>query len=126
MVATDHARALLARSGDRCEVPGCALDTYLECAHVESHADGGSRKVRSLLRVCHVHHTQFDAGFRILAGWSRRVFGWKSSPPNRTDLPADRRREAGPATFLAVRLVRLAEQASSPPVLGTTALVVHC
>lgn len=62
-------REVLARSGDHCEVPGCTFDTFLEYAHVAAHADGGDRERSNLIRLCHVHHVQFDADCLRLAGW---------------------------------------------------------
>lgn len=71
-VPSEVRREVIARSGDRCEVPGCALDTFLEVAHVEPHADGGNREAENLLRLCHVHHTQFDADCLLFGGWRDR------------------------------------------------------
>jgi hypothetical protein len=75
-IPAESRREVLARSHDRCEVPGCALDTFLEFAHVVSHADGSGREPEDLLRLCHVHHTQFDADVLLFAGWrdGRPVF----------------------------------------------------
>jgi len=75
-VPSEVRREVLVRSRDRCEVPGCALDTFLEFAHVEPHAEGGSREAENLLRLCHVHHTQFDADCLVFGGWraGRPVF----------------------------------------------------
>ena len=72
----DARRIVQARSGDRCEVPGCALDTFLEFAHIRSHSSGGSREADNLVRLCHVHHTQFDADCLLFSGWrdGRPVF----------------------------------------------------
>lgn len=63
-------RAVLGRSRDRCEVPGCPHDTFLEFAHIEAHARGGTTDSRNLLRLCHAHHTQFDAGVLVFIGWT--------------------------------------------------------
>ena len=62
-------REVLERSADRCEVPGCTFDTYLEVAHIESHAEHGSREVDNLLRLCHTHHVHFDADVVRFIGW---------------------------------------------------------
>ena len=69
-------REVLQRSGDRCEVPGCTFDTFLEYAHVRAHAAGGDREQGNLVRLCHVHHVQFDADCLRFAGWrdGRAVF----------------------------------------------------
>lgn len=60
---------VLARSGDRCEVPGCTFDTFLEYAHLAAHAAGGDREPENLVRLCHVHHVQFDADCLRFGGW---------------------------------------------------------
>lgn len=62
-------RAVLERSQDRCEVPGCPHRTFLELAHIHSHTESGSREADNLLRLCHAHHTQFDADCLAFAGW---------------------------------------------------------
>ena len=62
-------REVMDRSGDRCEVPGCPHDAFLEFAHVRAHADGGSREADNLVRTCHAHHTQLDAGCLVLSEW---------------------------------------------------------
>ncbi len=81
-------RAVLGRSGDRCEVPGCPNDTFLEFAHIEAHARGGTTEARNLLRLCHAHHTQFDAGVLVFTGWGQaaddfrpRFRSWTSTHP---------------------------------------------
>jgi len=80
-------KAVLDRSGDRCEVPGCSFDTFLEYAHVEAHADGGDREPENLLRLCHVHHVHFDAD-RIRFG------GWREGRPVFRDADGEEFREA--------------------------------
>jgi hypothetical protein len=62
-------RAVLRRSGGQCEVPGCTRRTFLQLAHDESHASGGSREEENLWNACVVHHTQFDAGLIRICGW---------------------------------------------------------
>lgn len=62
-------RAVLDRSDDRCEVTGCPHRVFLELAHIEPHAGGGSRETDNLVRLCHAHHTQFDAGCIRIARW---------------------------------------------------------
>jgi hypothetical protein len=62
-------RAVLERSGDRCEVPNCTHRTFLEFAHRRPHACGGDREEQNLLRLCHAHHVQFDADVLLFAGW---------------------------------------------------------
>jgi len=62
-------REVLERSNDHCEVPGCALRTFLEYAHIEAHAKKGSREADNLLRLCERHHTHLDADVLHFAGW---------------------------------------------------------
>jgi hypothetical protein len=62
-------RTVLRRSGGHCEVPGCTRRTFLQLAHDESHASGGSREEENLWNACVVHHTQFDAGLIRICDW---------------------------------------------------------
>jgi hypothetical protein len=68
-IPADVRREVLSRSADRCEVPGCPHDTFLEYAHILAHASGGGRDAPNLLRLCHAHHVQFDAGYLVFCGW---------------------------------------------------------
>lgn len=74
-VQASERRAVLGRSGDRCEAPGCPHDTFLEFAHIEPYARGGTADARNLLRLCHAHHTQFDAGILVFTGWTETAAG---------------------------------------------------
>lgn len=90
-------RAVLSRSGDRCEVPGCPHDTFLELAHIEPHARGGTTDARNLLRLCHAHHTQLDAGVLVFTGWTDASGGCRPGfrPCNGAGSPAGARSESG-------------------------------
>jgi 5-methylcytosine-specific restriction endonuclease McrA len=80
-------RAVLERSGDRCEVPGCAHRIYLEFAHLVPHRARGSREEDNLVRLCRTHHVQMDAG---LLQWTRRPSGPPAGAGSRSERePAD-------------------------------------
>jgi hypothetical protein len=68
-VPAEAKRAVRARAGDQCEVPGCPRRHFLELAHIEAHCDGGDREEENLLLLCHGHHVLFDAGRIRFAGW---------------------------------------------------------
>lgn len=65
-------RAVRERSQDRCEVPGCGRDVFLEFAHIRAHRLGGSREAVDLLRLCHGHHVLLDAGRIRFVAWEGR------------------------------------------------------
>jgi len=69
-VPAEAERAVLERSGDRCEYGSCSNETYLHNAHHEAHARGGSRERDNLERLCSGHHVLKDAGLieRIAMG----------------------------------------------------------
>ena len=56
-------RAVVARQGDRCAVPGCDHEIFLNKAHIRAHCRGGSREARNLLYFCREHHVLYDLGF---------------------------------------------------------------
>jgi hypothetical protein len=55
-------REVLRAQGDRCCVEGCPNRGFLEFAHRWPFALGGANVARNLHRLCHMHHTQMDAG----------------------------------------------------------------
>lgn len=55
-------RAVLDRSGDRCEFAGCGNEAFLQLAHVQGHSAQGDREFGNLLNLCTTHHTLLDAG----------------------------------------------------------------
>jgi hypothetical protein len=119
-VPAEVRREVLKRSGDRCEVPGCALDTFLEFAHIEPHAEDGSREADNLLRLCHVHHTQFDADCLLFGGWReghpvfRNVHGDELTA-SLANGARPRERADDLATAIAARRERSAQVSERPP-----------
>jgi hypothetical protein len=87
-------REVAARDGDRCAVPFCDHDMFLQNAHVQPHAEGGHREADNLLRLCSRHHRMLDEG-RI------RMVGPADAP-----------------TFLDERGRPLGQRAESPPESG--------
>lgn len=77
--------------GDRCAVPGCDHEIFVEYAHQQPHADGGSREARNLHRLCRQHGWLYDAGRLQITGppdWptfhfadGRVVEGFGPEPP---------------------------------------------
>jgi hypothetical protein len=68
-------REVAARDDDRCAVPFCDHDIFLQNAHVVPHAEGGDREARNLLRLCSRHHRMFDLGqLRLLGSPEQPVF----------------------------------------------------
>ncbi len=65
-IAAEVKRAIHARSRGACEIPGCKHRTFLEYAHIVPHRGGGCREACNLARLCHAHHTEFDAGILTL------------------------------------------------------------
>ena len=89
-------RAIRVRAGDRCEVPGCSNDVFLELMHVgTSHAERGAREERDLALGCSTHHVLLDAGRLRFLGWTAEGhprFG------NADGTPCGARRDAGGST----------------------------
>lgn len=62
-------RAVRARPhGDRCAVPGCDNEVFLDYAHKQPHWDGGSREEWNLHRLCPPHNGLYDAGKLQITG----------------------------------------------------------
>ena len=79
-------RALLARSGGRCEVPGC-IAAYWRCDihHLIPWEQGGPTDLNQLVLACPFHHHQvLHNGFTL----TRTGQGWQLSRPDGT--PVDR------------------------------------
>jgi hypothetical protein len=49
-------RAVLARDGCRCRVPGCRHDRYLALHHLKPFSEGGTHTTENLVTVCTTHH----------------------------------------------------------------------
>ncbi len=62
-------RAVLCRSGGLCEVGQCDRPA-VELCHIRPHRDGSPREKEDLFGGCYGHHTTFDLGWLVHAGWS--------------------------------------------------------
>ncbi len=62
-------RAVRERSGNRCEFGACVHCMFLQFVHVKPHEQRGNREATNILHGCDPHHTLFDAGRIIFAGW---------------------------------------------------------
>lgn len=71
-VPVDVARKIVARQGDRCAVPGCDHNIWMNKAHVVAHRDGGSREEENLVYLCREHHVLLDMGLLVMAGTAER------------------------------------------------------
>jgi len=67
-VPAEVERAILARQGDRCAVPGCDHSIWMNKAHLHPHRHGGSREADNLLYLCWRHHELLDRGLLLLSG----------------------------------------------------------
>jgi len=68
-VPEDVKREVRARPhGDRCAVPGCDNEVWLDYAHKQPHWDGGSREAWNIHRLCKVHHRLYDEGKLQITG----------------------------------------------------------
>lgn len=61
-------REVFARQGERCAVPFCEFDIYLNFAHLVPHGAGGHREADNQVLLCWWHHYYFDHGFLRMAG----------------------------------------------------------
>jgi hypothetical protein len=52
----------MARNGDRCAVPFCTNEVFLENAHRVAHCDGGCREAHNIDRICPPHHDLWHLG----------------------------------------------------------------
>ena len=74
-VPAEVARTVVARQGDRCAVPGCDHEIWMNKAHVERHCRGGSREAWNFHYLCWVHHVLYDLGrLKITGTPDRPVF----------------------------------------------------
>jgi hypothetical protein len=55
-------RRAMARNGDRCAVPFCTNEVFLENAHRVAHCDGGCREAHNIDRICPPHHDLWHLG----------------------------------------------------------------
>jgi hypothetical protein len=75
-------RAVAARDGRRCRVPGCRRRCWLDAHHITWYSRGGRHQIKNLIFLCRWHHAQHHDGkllvevnakgelrFRAKAGW---------------------------------------------------------
>jgi hypothetical protein len=67
-VPVEVQREIFARQHERCAVPFCDHEIFLEMAHIVSHATGGSREADNLIILCSRHHAWYDAGYLWMTG----------------------------------------------------------
>ncbi len=72
-------RKVILEGGDRCRVAGCGNGTFLDYCHRRPFREGGENAAGNLLRLCRLHHRQFDGG------------EWRVVPRPGGDLLVDRR-----------------------------------
>lgn len=61
-------RAVMARHGGRCAVPGCRHAAFIELRHGERRADGGDHDPERLLPLCFGHHEAAHVGTLVIRG----------------------------------------------------------
>ncbi len=61
-------REVIARQGDRCAVPGCDHDIFVNLAHILPHCRGGSREALNFHYLCWEHNTLYDRGQLKITG----------------------------------------------------------
>lgn len=107
-------REVRTRAGDRCEKYGCDATQGLEFAHVDGHAQGGTREADDLIYLCPVDHKLYDAGWLdaiVLPGSTPYVYAVhrRQARPGERPPPGARRRRTRPPHFREWRWKRLAE-----------------
>jgi hypothetical protein len=61
-------RAVVARDGRRCVVPGCRLGTWFDVHHIDPKANGGDHDPDNLACVCGAHHLALHRGDLVIEG----------------------------------------------------------
>ncbi|MCZ7684567.1 MAG: hypothetical protein M5U28_39675 [Sandaracinaceae bacterium] len=61
-------RAVLARHGGRCAVPGCRHSAFVELHHTDRRADGGDHDPERLVPLCFGHHKGTHVGTLVVRG----------------------------------------------------------
>ncbi len=67
-VPAEVLRACIARYGDRCWVPGCTNEIFLENMHRVPKSQGGNQEAPNIDRGCRGHHVIYDAGRMWIIG----------------------------------------------------------
>ncbi len=71
-VPAETLRACLEHYGDRCWVPGCTNEIFLQSMHLKPNREGGSQEPQNIGRGCTVHHTLHDAGEIWIIGYNEQ------------------------------------------------------
>ena len=71
-VPAEVIRTVVARQGDRCAVPGCDHDIFVNLAHILPHCRGGSREALNFHYLCWEHNTLYDRGQLKITGTPER------------------------------------------------------
>ena len=71
-IPVEERRKIHARQGERCAVPFCGREIFLQVAHVIPHAYRGNREASNLLLLCGQHHQAFDEGLIRLVGTAEK------------------------------------------------------
>ncbi|MHC5010176.1 MAG: hypothetical protein ACYTG6_04395 [Planctomycetota bacterium] len=61
-------REVRRRDRERCQVPFCPNDVFLDRGHLQRHADGGSRESDNLILICSAHNQMMEKGFLFVRG----------------------------------------------------------
>jgi hypothetical protein len=56
------------RNGDRCAVPFCKNEIFLEKSHRKAHREGGSRERTNIDNICLPHHRMYGRGELLIEG----------------------------------------------------------
>ena len=67
-VPAEVSRTVVARQGDRCAVPGCDHDIWMNKAHIDAHSRSGSREAENFHYLCRQHHVFYDRGQLKITG----------------------------------------------------------
>ena len=114
-IPEDVKREVRARAKDKCEKEWCDAREGLEFAHIDGHAQGGTREADDLLLLCAPDHRLYDAGWidAVLCpgGGAPLVFTCKPRRPGFDGKPdaGERRRQTEPPHRRIWRWERLAE-----------------
>jgi hypothetical protein len=59
-------RAVMARDGRRCRVPGCRISAWVDLHHITPQAEGGSHAADNLIVICGGHHRAIHRGELVI------------------------------------------------------------
>jgi hypothetical protein len=80
-------RAVEARHGGRCAVPGCRSSAFVHIHHIDLRSEGGTHDPERLVPLCGTHHSMTHEGRLVISGaWSSR-FTFKHADGTRYGSP---------------------------------------